>query len=440
MRLRLIALLLVAFAAPARADTGSNGSGDDDTPTADDMRDVLGGERAQNVRATDDAPAEKPDAQDEEPATGTIRGGAYADTDHTTVLRTIGILGKTFGRWHLDGSFTVDAVTSASIDVRTSPALSKVDTVTSASGISTTTGGQMHDTRYQGTGGVGWKDSAGHAFNATTALASETDYKSISGGLNGSYDILDRNATLLGGLTVTDSWVSSVLDPSLHRKLFALGWSAGIARVLTRNDALRLRYDGKASEGYQASPYRSVRFGNWTTMTNADHQIIFDNTIGSPDGLPERVPGSRVSHALTLEWVHSLAPGIGLHPSLRVARDTWGVTSTTAAVDLRVARPSWRLDAGYRFYRQWGADFFESKYVMDPSAYRYYTSDKELGQQVGHLVTFDIAAVLIDKQQESDSRLLLDARVDLFRYSYPGFLLLPSRSSAFVELGLIWEL
>ncbi len=438
MRLRLIAVVVVALASPAFADDGSNGSASEDAPTADDMRDVLSGERAQNVRTTDDEKPAQP--SDEEPATGTIRAGGYTDTDHTTVLRTIGILGKNYGRWHLDGSFTVDAVTSASVDVRTSPALSKVDTITSASGISTTSGGQMHDTRYQGTAGAGWKDSAGHAINGTAALATETDYKSISAGLNGSYDILDRNATLLGGFTLTDSWVSSVLDPNLHGKLFAVGWSGGIARVLTRDDALRLRYDGKASEGDQSSPYRNVRFGNWTTMTNADHQILFSNTIGSPDGLPERVPQSRISHALTLEWVHSLALGVGLHSSARVARDSWGVTGTTAGIDLRVARSTWRLDAGYRFYRQWGADFFEGKYVNDPSMYRYYTSDKELGQQVGHLATFDIATVLIDKEQDNDSRLLLDAHVDLVHYSYPGFLLLSSRSSAFAELGLIWEL
>jgi hypothetical protein len=435
MRLRLIAVVWVALASPAIADTGS---GSDDTPTADDIRDVLSGERAQNVRASDD---EKPaEASDEEPATGTVRGGGYFDTDGTRVLRTVGILGKGFGRWHVDGTFTVDAVTSASIDVRTSPALSKVDTVTSASGISTTTGGQMHDTRYQGTGGLGWKDSAGHAVNATAAIAKETDYASVSGGLNGSYDVFDRNVTLLGGVTVTDNWVSSVLDSSFHGKMFAVGWSAGIARVLTRDDALRLRYDGKASEGYQGSPYRNVRFGNWSTMTNADHQVLFSNTIGSADGLAERVPQSRISHALTLEWVHSLAMGIGLHSSVRAARDSWGVMGTTAALDLRIAHPSWRLDAGYRFYRQWGADFFEGKYVNDPSMYRYYTSDKELGQQVGHLVTFDVARVLIDKEQESDSRLLFDLHLDLAHYDYPGFLLLSDRSSAFIEAGLIWEL
>ena len=98
--------------------------------------------------------------------------------------------------------------------------------------------------------------------------------------------------------------------------MFAAAGPLGVARVLTRDDAIRLRYDGKVSEGYQSSPYRSVRFGDWTATLGAQ-QITFMNTIGSVDGLPERLPGSRISHAAALEWVHSLAPGVGLHSELR---------------------------------------------------------------------------------------------------------------------------
>ena len=48
--------------------------------------------------------------------------------------------------------------------------------------------------------------------------------------------------------------------------------------------------------------------------------------------------------------------------------------------------------------------------------------------------------VLREPEGLGSSRLLLDARVDLFRYSYPGFLLLAERTSALVQLGLTWEL
>ncbi|MDB4952632.1 MAG: hypothetical protein JWO36_201, partial [Myxococcales bacterium] len=254
-----------------------------------------------------------------------------------------------------------------------------------------------------------------------------------------SYDVLDRNATLLGGLTLTDNWVSSVLDSGVHNKLFAAGYSAGIALVLTRNDALRLRYDGKVSEGYLASPYRSVRFGDWTAQFG-QHQITFMNTIGSDAGLPERLPESRISHAAVIEWVHSLASGIGLHPELRLGHDSWGINSVSAAADLRIARPSWRMQAGYRFYLQSRAGFFEDKYTQAPAMYTYYTSDKELGSQSGHLLRLDLSLVLSHPDGPNDSRMLLNFQVDAAHYSYPGFVLLPSRDSVFASIGLSWEL
>jgi hypothetical protein len=289
------------------------------------------------------------------------------------------------------------------------------------------------------TGGAGWKNSAGDAVNLTAAAATEADYTSVSGGLNGSGDVLDRTLTLLGGITVTDNWVSSILDDSLHRKMFALGWSAGAALVLTPNDALRLRYDGKASQGYLASPYRNVRFGDWTANLGTQ-QIRFNNTIGSSDGLPEREPDTRVSHALVLEWLHSLALGVGLHPELRVSRDSWRMNSLGAGLDLRYATSAWRMQAGYRFYLQSHAYFFEDKYVHAPATYPYYTSDKELGDQRGHLLRLDLAYVLSDAHGPNESRALLNFQIEAAHYDYLGFLLLPSRDSLFAALGFTWEL
>ena len=393
------------------------------------MREIM----AANAVKPNEAPAEA-----SEPVTGTVRMGAYHDSDQTTVLRVLGIVGKSTGDWTFGGSFTVDSVTSASIDVRTSPALSKVDTITSASGRSSTSGGEMTDTRYQATGNAGWKDTSGHALTLTGAAATENDYASINGGINGSYDILDRNATLLGGVTVTDNWVSSVIDSSIHRKMLAVAWSVGLARVLTRDDAIRVRYDGKMDVGYNSSPYRNVRFGDWGTILSTT-QVTFTNTIGSADGLIERTPETRQSNALVGEWVHSLSPGIGLHPSLRLSHDSWGVSSMTAGVDLRVARPEWRLDTGYRLYLQSGADFFQDKYMMDPSNYPYYTSDKELGQQVGHLVHLDIAMEMLPAKGPNDTRLMLNLQLDAVRYTYPGFVLLPQRDSVFGLIGLSLE-
>ncbi|MEP6865440.1 MAG: DUF3570 domain-containing protein [Deltaproteobacteria bacterium] len=421
-------------APPPASPTPAAGS-DNDTPTQDDYRDVLAGEKP----TTPDQSTTASTTSDDEPMTGTGRFGVYHDSDATTVIRGLATAAKEWGHWSLNTTAVVDAVTSASVDVKTSPALGKVDVVTGASGQSSKTGGEMSDTRYLGTIGVGWNDTRGHALSLTTSAASERDYSSVSAGLNGSIDVADRNVTLLGGFTLTDNNVSSVLDSTLHRKMSAFGWSGGVARVLTPTDAVRLRYDGKLSDGYQASPYRSVRFGDWTTTTLSTGQITFDHTIGSADGLPEKLPEKRLSTALTGEWVHALALGVGLHSSVRAAHDSWGVDSLTPALDLRIAKATWRLQLGYRLYLQSRASFFEDKYTMDPAMYSSYSSDKELGRQIGNLGSVDVATAIMEPASPNDARMMLFFHTDVFQYQYPGFVLLPSRTSAFIEAGLSWE-
>jgi hypothetical protein len=415
-----------ATAAPGNAPVdGSNGLADGVVP-----------ERA------DDPDGATP-TEDEDtgaPTTGALQGGVYYDSDHTQVLRSLATIATSWGNWGVNGRIGIDSVTSASLEVRSSPALSKVDTVTSASGRSSTSGGQMTDTRAEFSAGVGWNNTRGHAVNLTASAAAERDYASVSGGLNGSIDILDRSTTLLGGVTATQNWISSVLDTTIHNTMSAVGWSAGVARVLTPKDAIRARYDGRSASGYNASVYRTVRFGDWTTTTNTKNQIIFANTIGDAGGLAEHVPDSHVSHAVTVEWLHSLASAVAVHPQLRLGHDDWGSNNLTASLDLRVAESGWRMQLGYRYYLQSAADFFLDKYTLAPAMYTYYSSDKELGAQHGHLGSFDVSFVLRDSTGPSSSRLLLDARLDVFRYTYPGYTLLPSRTSMFTSFGLTWEL
>jgi hypothetical protein len=396
--------------------------------------------------APDEAPPAQP-SQASPPSssstaiTGALRAGLYADTDQTQVYRALGALGVSFGQWTLSGTATVDVVSSASVDVRSSPGLSKVDVITTASGTSTT-GGRMSDRRLAGTLGAGWHDGAGRALNLSASYANERDYDSVGAGLNGSIDLFRRTTTLLGGVNVTYNWIASVLDPTFARQSYEIGWSVGAAQVLSQSDALRLRYDGAAVRGYQASPYRNVRFGNWTAVTGADPDphITFVNTIGSADGLPETVPTERTRHAVVLEWVHSFARQWALYSQLRPGIDSWGIKSLTAAAELRAATTWWRFRLGYRFYVQSSADFYEPRYVLAPESYTYYTSDKELSREFGHVVNVGLSRVLMQPSQPGGSRLLLDATVNVLHYSYPDFVLLDSRTSVFAELGLTWEL
>ena len=410
------------------------------SPDSDDLSlDVLPiDHEGQDGDAVDDVD-DGDDAANQPVRTGALRAGIYDDTDHTTVFRTLADLTSTWGHWFLGGTAGVDAVTSASIDVRTSP-LSAVDVVTSASGRTSTSAGKMTDTRLQVTGAGGWDDGSGHKLTLNAAGAAEADYASLSAGTNGSIDLLARNLTLLGGLSLTQNWIHSVLDRSFAETMHSAAWSAGVAVVLSPSDIVRLRYDGSASIGYQGSPYRNVRFGDWTAVTGLNQHITFENTLGSADGLAEKVPDRRFSHAAEIELVHALGDGIGLHPRLRLGRDSWGVRSLTASLDLRLVNDRWRLDTGYRFYLQSAARFFRGKYTEAPSMYTDYTSDKELGREVGHIVHLDLSRVLRPPQHQGDTRLLLDGQLSIMHYSYPGFVLLDGRSGAFLELGLTWEL
>jgi hypothetical protein len=393
--------------------------------------------RAQEATATATVEAAKPSKGPG--LTGGLRTGLYVDGDRTTVFRALAAMAGSLGRWSLSGNVAVDVVSSSSVDVRSSP-LGKVDVVTTASGGTQTSGGTMTDRRLAATLGAGWNSGRGHTFGLSASYANERDYNSVGGGVNASLDFLGRLTTVLGGVSFTQNWIASMIDPAFAQRMWDVGWSLGVAQVLGRRDALRLRYDGAVADGYQASPYRNVRFGDWTPVIGDHERIMFVGTIGSPDGLPEKEPDIRVRHALVLEWVHSFTEKLGLFSQARLGTDSWGVDNLSVAAELRAATTWWRLRLGYRFYAQSSADFYHAKYVQSPDKYAYYTSDKELATEYGHIVNLGISRVLMQPKREGDARMLLDLGVHVLYYSYPGFLLLPSRTSGFLDVGLTWEL
>jgi hypothetical protein len=354
-----------------------------------------------------------------------LREGIYTDTDRTEVIRSLAAVDAAWSGWRVSAHESVDVVTSASMDVRTSPAL---DSVSSPSGVS------MSDRRFETTVGVSYDDGGGHIGGLSLVHATERDYTSVGAGLTGSWDLAERNTTLFGGVNFNYNWVSSIIDPSFARTLASVSYTAGIAQVLGPSDAVRLRYDGTYLDGYQASPYRNVRFGDWTT-TRSREAITFTNTIGSPDGMPELEPETRVRHAVVAEWLHAIGDDVGLSSSVRLARDSWGILAATLGADVRAVVGDWQLRVGYRFYIQGAADFFADKYTSASDTYAYYTSDKELGAERGHIGTLDVNYVAKD-WPSGGMTTQIDVMLDGLHYDYPGFALLPSRDSVFAQVGV----
>lgn len=351
--------------------------------------------------------------------TAGVRGGVYRDDDDTQVVRTLANVAALLSKWRISANESVDVVSSASIDVRTSP---HIDAMTSASKVA------MSDHRFETTLGVSHDDGRGHVLGVSLVHAIESDYQSVGGALSVAWDVASRNTTLLASVGANHNQVGSIFDRDFSATMDSLSYSLGVAQVLSPYAAVRLRYDGSAADGYQASPYRAVRFGDWSvTRSRENGMYTFSNTLASLD---EKVPEDRVRHAVVAEWVQSLGRSAGLATSLRLATDSWGVRSLTAGADARVAvTDATQLELGYRFFLQDRADFFQGKYTQDPSMYTYYTSDKELGDEHGH-----VGSVAL--RWAPGKKLQLDARLDLLHYTYPGFLLIGARNSVLAEAGL----
>jgi hypothetical protein len=280
------------------------------------------------------------------------RVGVYGDNDRTRVIRALVAASTPLGKgFTLSASVGIDSITSASVDVRASPF---IDSMTSAS---PNRSPRMQDQRNEYDIGASWTNGKGALISLGGIFANEIDYVTIGGSLRGAYDLNDRNTTLLAGLAIGRDIISSVVDKEFERHLTTVGYSIGVAQVLTRRTAIRVRYDGGFLRGYQASPYRAVRFGNWNAVPRpGGDSFLFVNANQTE---PEKLPFTRLRHAGVLELVQSILPDVAIAPSLTVSIDDWGLLAEAASLELRVARPAgWRFTGAYRFYHQGGTDFY----------------------------------------------------------------------------------
>jgi hypothetical protein len=117
-----------------------------------------------------------------------VRAGVYADGDHTTVARLIASGRADFGRFALSLDESIDIVSSASTDVRTSPAL---DVISSAS----VGRPEMNDERFATSASLSYDDDGGHTAALSPFFATENDYQSLGASAQGTCELWQRNTT-----------------------------------------------------------------------------------------------------------------------------------------------------------------------------------------------------------------------------------------------------
>ncbi len=351
-----------------------------------------------------------------------VKTETYTDSDHTTVVRPVVGVAKDLGKWFvLDAAYSVDAITTASIDV-----------VTHA------TTPEFTDRREEANAKVTFRGGSGLALGGSVSYSTEADYESRAVSFQASRDLFDRNTTLNVDVGHVHDTVRHVTDNVFSEPLEGLGYAFGIAQVVSRRLVVRGGYEGASFDGFQQSPYRAVRFG--------PYKFTLQNGVPRFDGVTatrrERHPDTRLRHSVFVGAAWHFGRCYSLQPKVQVYSDDWGVASQTAEIAWLVEpREGLVLRAHYRFYRQTAADFWEMQYVSAPESYPFYSADKRLGRLNGHLAGVRAEYMFAGPRPGSPfARIGVDAKVDVSRNEYLDYLFLDDRQALVVQLGLFTEM
>jgi hypothetical protein len=272
------------------------------------------------------------------------------------------------------GHFLVDAITSASA---------------SSGAINST---PFNELRYEGGGGYSHELATGLGpltIGGDAKYSTESDYRSLYGGLRAQLELGQKNTVLGIGVGVSHDVVSAAAaqgpamptlrcddahpaDPECPLDAYLV--SGSVSQILGKDTVLSGTVDLSVLDGYQSNPYRSAIVG----------EVL----------VPERHPTQRTREAFAASIRHYLtATGTTLIAAYRYYRDDWKVHAHTP--ELRIVQEvGHEIDASVRarYYRQDGAYFFRDRYppasaLMSPfvsddvklSSFTGYTFEAKLG-------------------------------------------------------------
>jgi hypothetical protein len=297
--------------------------------------------------------------------------GGYADSDHVFVLTPVvtGRISNPTAGWSVDGSYLVDVVSAASVDI-----------VSTASGPFT-------EIRQAGTLNASYQP---HDLGASvnTSVSREPDYLSVRAGGSVTDDLLDKNLTLflgyeyghdIAGRTATPfSVFSNVLDTEALK--------AGATFVLDRRTIASVVGDAMFESGDQSKPYRYIPLFAPGTDVPIGAPVALVTSLRLSERPLEELPLSRDRFALSFRLAHRFGIKATLRADERIYDDTWalGATTTDARLLFDVG-PSFEVGPHVRFHAQSPVSFWQRAYTLGPGneypALR--TGDRELGPLLG---------------------------------------------------------
>ncbi len=205
-----------------------------------------------------------------------------------------------------------------------------------------------------------------HAFVST-----ESDDRTLAGGVSWASEHLDRRLTVDTAYTLTDRRASAAWrDPRTERSV-GHDMSAGASWIATRSTVLssRLALGGQwcdALLGCAPSAYRYVGVQHDDGATVVVH---------------ERHPDTRHHAALSVRLAQGFGDHVGLHAALRGYADTWSILALTGSAGVAWEGLDDRLVLGLsaRVTAQEAAGFYASAYTVDDGRLpSWTTADREL--------------------------------------------------------------
>jgi hypothetical protein len=295
---------------------------------------------------------------------------AYTDSDHIQVFTpsvSASLENVTTGA-SIRGSYLVDVVSAASVDI-----------VSTASR-------RWNEVRQAGALEVEYKPKD-FGVSIAGSTSSEDDYFSYGLGVTMTYDLLEKNLTLIGGYGYGHDTAGRHGTPFsvFSREIEHGAFTAGLSGLVDRSTIVSGVFDLILENGDSSKPYRYIPMFSAAEAANVTPGASIDyvNAHRDFERPLEQLPLARRRFALTGRLAHRFDDST-LRAEERGYYDNWGLLASTT--DAR-----WIFDIGkrfsiwphMRFHIQKAVDFWQLAYVSGPGPGwdlpEYRTGDRELG-------------------------------------------------------------
>ena len=280
-------------------------------------------------------------------------------------------------RVSLSGSYYVDSVSNASIDV-------------------VTTASPFRERRNAYELGIDYavRDSL---ISLSTSYSKEPDYSAGAVNLDIAQEMFGGMTTVNVGFTRGADQVGKTTDPTFADTAKHWQYRLGVTQVLTPNWLMSANVEAISDSGYLGNPYRVAR--------------IFGAAV------PERYPRTRSSRSVKLRAVGDLGSRDALRIEYRYFYDTWDVHANTGELGYsRYVGASWLADGFVRVNGQNQALFYSDNAT---AATTYLTRNRQLGTfndfSLGGKLSYTYDRV------PGQYEIKLNAGYELMRFKYSNF-------------------